>query len=670
MCGIAGFLDTPGSAHLELKEMALQMARAVRHRGPDDEGVWADPFEGIALGHERLAIVDLSVEGHQPMHSASGRYVVSFNGEIYNHRSLRTELDGFGHRFRGHSDTEVMLSAIDRWGLDRSLPRFNGMFAFALWDRDQRVLHLVRDRIGEKPLYYGLAGDSLLFGSELKALRAHPSFDAGIDREALALFFQYKFIPAPHTIYQGIRKLLPGTVLSVRAGRKGNLPEPSPYWTAQQAVEAALVEPFTGTAAEAANELERLLLDAVRLRMEADVPLGAFLSGGVDSSTVVALMQTQSNRPVRTFTIGFDDHTYDESGNARSVATLLGTDHTDLYLSPQEAMDVVPRLPVLYDEPFADSSQIPTLLVSSMARREVAVSLSGDGGDELFAGYNRYLWAQRVWSRTRWAPKLVRRTGARMLSAISPASWEAVMRLPGGLLPRSLRQRSPGDKLHKLAGILAADGQDQMYRRLVSHWTDPTSLVLGAGPTSDIAAPGLEPPMNDFTLRMMYRDLVTYLPDDILAKVDRASMAVSLEVRVPFLDHRVVEFAWRLPLSFKVRGGRSKWVLRQVLHRHVPDTLIDRPKMGFGVPIYSWLRGPMRDWVETLLDGHRLRQEGYLDPAPIRAKWAEHLSGTRNWQYHLWDVLMFQAWLEAARTSFGRMVDRPPAELPYSISTT
>jgi asparagine synthase (glutamine-hydrolysing) len=651
MCGIAGYLTGPRQmSRDELRGTVLRMADTLRLRGPDDGGAWVDVDAGIALGHRRLAIIDLSVEGHQPMHSACGRYVIVFNGEIYNYKTIRRELEresqGPSIAWRGHSDTEVALAAISRWGIEAAVKQFIGMFAFVLWDRTERVLHLVRDRMGEKPLYYGRMGGSILFGSELKALRAHPAFKGEIDRDALALYLRHNCIPAPYSIYRGIYKLPPGTMLAV-SGREASFPAPVQYWSAREAAERGMAEPFTGSTEEAIAALDGLLRDAVRFQMVADVPLGAFLSGGVDSSTVVALMQAQSDRPVKTFTIGFKEADYNEALHAKAVAACLGTEHTELYVTPAEAMAVIPKLPDLYDEPFADSSQIPTFLVSELARRSVTVSLSGDGGDELFAGYNRYFWGRSIWKKLGWMPRSLRAAAAAVLTAVPPQSWDRVFGVAGPLLPSAIKQRNPGDKIHKLAEILAAESPEAMYRGLASHWKDPASVVLGARePPTALTDRRLWSNLPDFTQRMMYLDTVTYLPDDILVKVDRASMGVSLEARIPFLDHRVVEFAWRLPLSMKVRDGEGKWLLRQVLYRYVPKELIERPKTGFGLPIDAWLRGPLRDWAEDLLDKKRLSEEGFFDPLPVREKWKEHLSGTRNWQHYLWDVLMFQAWVD------------------------
>jgi asparagine synthase (glutamine-hydrolysing) len=628
------------------------MAEAIRHRGPDDGGAWVDNKAGVALGHRRLSIVDLSKEGHQPMHSACGRYVIVFNGEIYNFREIRRELEdsGAAPAWRGHSDTEVMLAAVSHWGLEAAVRRFVGMFAFALWDRQSRVLHLVRDRLGEKPLYYGRMGSVFMFASELKALRMHPGWRGEINRDALVLLLKYNYVPAPYTIYKDVFKLLPGTILSVvPADAPGNRSSaPAPYWSAVEAAAAGLNNPFQGSDSEAVEHLDGLLRDSVRRQMVADVPLGAFLSGGIDSSTIVALMQAQAKQSVKTFTIGFNEEEYNEAEDAKRVAHHLGTDHTELYVSPKDAMAVIPKLPALYDEPFSDVSQIPTFLVAQLTRKNVTVSLSGDGGDELFGGYNRYVQVKNVWSRVGHMPKFIKELTAKGLTAISPENWDMLFQRLALFLPKALSVRNPGGKLHKLADVMVSENPFEVYLKLASHWYNSAGLVLDAkSPLTLIDDPDTGHIFSDITERMMCMDTITYLPDDILVKVDRASMGVSLESRAPFLDHRVVEFAWRTPLSMKIRDGAGKWLLRQVLYNYVPRHLVERPKMGFAVPIDSWLRGPLRAWAEDLLDEKRLRNEGFFNPGPIRKKWLEHLSGKRDWQYHLWDVLMFQSWLEA-----------------------
>jgi asparagine synthase (glutamine-hydrolysing) len=650
MCGITGFWDPrSGRDAAALQDTVRRMALTIQHRGPDDAGEWVDAETGLALGFRRLSIVDLSPTGHQPMLSADGRYVIVFNGEVYNFLELRAELSAQGHSFRGTSDTEVMLAAICRWGLQAAVTRFNGMFAFALWDRRERELHLVRDRIGIKPLFYGWSGGVLLFGSELKPIRSHPAFDAEINRNALTLYLRYNYIPEPYSIYQHIHKLPPGSFLTIRQAEMNAPLSPQSYWSARQAAEQGMANPIQAGDAEAVAALDTLLRDSIQQRMIADVPLGAFLSGGVDSSTVVAIMQAVSSRPVKTFSIGFHESEYNEAKHAAQVARHLETDHTELYVTPEAARAVIPRLPALYDEPFADSSQIPTFLVSELARRHVTVSLSGDGGDELFAGYNRYDWGQRIWRSVGWIPGSLRRTLFQPLNKIRSESWVNMVKTIGPFLPAAAHQPLFADKIQKLIEILDADSPQELYLRLVSLWKHPEMVVLdGHEALTTLTDRSQWADLPDFMRWMMYMDLMTYLPGDILTKVDRASMGVSLEGRVPLLDdHRVVEFAWRLPLSCKIRDGQSKWLLRQVLYQYVPPELIERPKMGFGVPIDAWLRGPLRDWAESYLAEDRLRREGFFDPAPVRRKWAEHLGGTRNWQYHLWTVLMFQAWLEA-----------------------
>lgn len=639
MCGITGFYNLNASQKQdEIYNILHQMTDAIIHRGPDDSGHWCNAESGVALGFRRLAILDLSPTGHQPMESTDGRYVIIFNGEIYNYANLRQELLKVGHTFKGTSDTEVMLAAISQWGLEAATRKFNGMFAFALWDKETRILSLVRDRLGIKPLYYGWLGDTLAFGSELKTLRAHPKFQPEIDRNALTLFLRHNYIPAPLTIYKSIFKLPPGHILTILPVEKAAPLEPKAYWSVQEIVESGLSKPFTGNENEAIEALDQLLTNSIGLRMIADVPLGAFLSGGIDSSTIVALMQKQSSRPVRTFTIGFHESGFNEAEHARVVAKHLGTDHTELYVTPAEARAVIPRLPTLYDEPFSDSSQIPTFLISQLARQHVTVSLSGDGGDELFGGYNRYFWGVNLWKWIGWAPLPFRRTMAQGLRILSPEQWSKLL--------RPTHYANPGDKIHKISEILHTPLGEALYLDLVSHWKNPANIVIGGyEPLTAVTDPSKWAKTATFADRMMSIDMLTYLPDDILVKVDRASMGTSLEARAPFLDdHEIIEFAWRLPLHMKIRVNQGKWILRQVLYRHVPQKLIERPKMGFGVPIDSWLRGPLREWAEDLISEDRLRRDGFFHPEPIREKWAEHLSGHRNWQYYLWDILMFQAW--------------------------
>lgn len=641
MCGITGFWSSSVMARAEIVQ---GMAQRIVSRGPDDCGVWTDQEMGLALAHRRLSIVDLSPAGHQPMRSPCGRYVLVYNGEIYNHQDLRCELEQAGTTFawQGHSDTETLLAALRHWGVKGALERLNGMFAFAFWDSQEQLLYLARDRMGEKPLFYGRSGDSFLFGSELKALVAHPDWRGEVDRDALALYLRHNYVPAPWSIYRGIHKLPPAHFVVVRGGGR-EVGTPECYWDLSQIAEQGAFEAGCNEA-RLTDELDNLLRDAVGRRMMADVPLGAFLSGGYDSTTVVALMQAQSDRPVKTFSIGFHEKGYNEAQHARAVAAHLGTEHTELYVTPDEAMAVIPKLPEIYDEPFADSSQIPTLLVSQLARQHVTVALSGDGGDELFFGYGRYFLGEKLWSRLRYLPYPVRQMTANILRCTPGSLLEGAQ----SVLPRKLRVAHLADRLPKIAEVLSCPDELAFYRRMISHFKRPDEIVLGARePKTILTRPEQQPGLPGLRERMMYLDMMTYLPDDILTKVDRASMAVSLEARVPLLDHRLVEFAWRVPTELKYRDGQGKWLLRQVLYRYVPRELMERPKMGFGVPIEHWLRGPLRDWAEALLDEKRLREEGFFDPTPIRKMWTEHINGKYPWHYYLWDILMFQAWLEA-----------------------
>ncbi|WPO98863.1 asparagine synthase (glutamine-hydrolyzing) [Pseudomonas sp. HR96] len=649
MCGLAGFSRQSGQ---DLNAIAMRMGDAISHRGPDSVGVWHDPGVPVVFCHRRLAILDLSPAGQQPMTSACGRYTVAYNGEIYNHLQLRKMLgaQGIAPQWRGHSDTETLLACISAWGLIKTLQSLVGMFAIALWDRQLHELVLARDRVGEKPLYWGWAGDVLLFASELKALEAHPAFEPTIDRNALTLLLRHSYIAAPYSIYEGIAKLMPGHILSLPLGSgttAAKMAVSQPYWSMNDVVANGLASPFSGSPAEAVDALERQLGQSISDQMLSDVPLGAFLSGGVDSSTVVALMQARSAKPVRTFTIGFDEPAYDESPHAAAVASHLKTDHTELIVRAQDALAVIPNLPSIYSEPFADSSQIPTYLVSQMARQQVTVALSGDGGDELFGGYNRYLAVDQIWDPVQRMPMALRSLLAGGLRSLSPARWNQLFDKLRPVLPRSLQLSMAGEKARKLADVLSLrDGKD-FYRQLTSHWADPESVVLGAREPRTLATdPSRWPATDCLQHAMMAMDAQTYMVDDILVKVDRAAMANSLETRVPMLDHRVVELAWSMPISYKIREGQGKWLLRQVLYRHVPRELIERPKTGFGIPLDSWLRGPLRDWAETLLAETRLRNEGYFCAKQVRAMWNEHLGGKKNWQYHLWNILMFQAWLE------------------------
>ena len=643
MCGITGYWDKRGAD----ASIAERMARQVQHRGPDDAGVWLDDQAGLALAHRRLSIIDLSPAGHQPMCSPCGRYTLVYNGEIYNHQDLRAQLEDEGGNFdwRGHSDTETLLAVLRCWGMEGGLKRLNGMFAFALWDKIARTLFLARDRMGEKPLYYGSSRGSFLFGSELKSLVTHPHWTGDIDRNSLTLYMRHKYVPAPWSIYRGIKKLAPAHFVVIReAGRV--VSEPQCYWDLGTVAEAG-AKSDVRTPEEYIEDLDRLLRDAVHRRMAADVPLGTFLSGGFDSTLVAALMQAQSARPIKTFTIGFHEKKYNEAVHAKAVANHLGTDHTELYVSSEEAMAVIPRLPAIWDEPFSDSSQIPVLLVSQLARKHVVVSLSGDGGDELFYGYKRYTQAFKTWRFLQLCPLPLRQLLGKLILAIAGAPVNRLVQL----LPQSLQVPHLVDHLVKIAEVVRESSDVSCYHRLVAHWQHSTELVIGgvAGATL-FTTPERLPELPGMRERMMYLDSLTYLPDDILTKVDRASMAVSLEARVPLLDHRVVEFAWKVPMSLKYRDGKGKWLMRQVLDRYVPPELMERPKMGFKVPIEHWLRGPLRGWAEALLDEKRLREEGFLNPGPIQSMWHEYVSGKRRWHYYLWDVLMFQAWLE----SWGR----------------
>lgn len=669
MCGLVGFvLAQPEGSEDVLGETVTKMARAIRHRGPDDTGAWEDDASGVALGHRRLSILDLSAAGHQPMLSHNGRYVIVFNGEIYNHQALRDELNeaGLSPGWRGHSDTETLLAGIAAWGLVPMLQRSVGMFALAVWDRETRTLQLARDRLGEKPLYYGWINGAFVFGSELKSLRAFPGFNNPVDRDALARYLRYVTVPAPYSIYQDIFKLAPGTVATLRlrdlAERRISIES---YWSVADAARSGLANPFTGDE-EALNALESALSRAIAQQSIADVPLGAFLSGGVDSSLIVALMQAQATRPIETFTVGFDEADFDEAPHARVVARHLGTSHHELRVTPAEAREVIPGLPQLYDEPFADSSQIPTFLVCQAARTRVTVALSGDAGDEGFGGYNRYLWGPRLWRHIRRIPPNLRPLFGSLLTQMSPAAWNRL----GGWFSVLVPINQPGIKAHKLGQRLkAATSEDRFYESLLMEWPSDIALVKGA---TAAANEGFSMPETRMTLEpaqlLMLRDLLDYLPNDILTKVDRAAMGASLETRVPFLDHRVVELAWRLPLNMKIREGQGKWALRQLLYRHVPRALIERPKAGFAVPVGAWLRGPLRDWAESLLDEQRLQQEGFLYPDPIRRAWREHLSGRCDWTPRLWSVLMFQSWLEnqrhdpSAAPVFPQRQDRPDRE--------
>ena len=658
MCGIAGFLEIGALAPEESRAELRRMASVLAHRGPDDEGIWLDAAAGIGLAHRRLSILDLSPLGHQPMVSASGRSVVSFNGEIYNHAELRAELIACGHAFRGGSDTEVLLAACEQWGVCGALERCRGMFALSLWNTADRTLYLARDRFGEKPLYYALENRRLIFGSELKALREHHAFRAEVSRDALALYLRRGYIPSPHSIYRGVRKVRPGCLIAVTSDGHTLSIREQEYWR------PSTIAARTDAAGLGLEEVHRALEEAIRLQMVADVPVGAFLSGGIDSSLVVSLMQRASARPVKTFSIGFAEREFDEAPHARAIARHLGTDHTELTVTPRDALAVIPHLAEVYDEPFADPSQIPTMLLCRLARRHVTVSLSGDGGDELFGGYWRYFEVHQRWSRLRRVPRALRR-GAAQLISLAPMGALDLAGHPARLV--GVRNgRAIADHLQRRAAQWRAGTLPEYYHLVGSFWPSPGELVPGAHEPHDAASrPEDWPARASDIAHMMYVDTRLYMPDDVLVKVDRAAMAVALETRVPLLDHRVAEAAWRIPLEVHLRDGRGKWVLRQLLERYVPRTLFERPKMGFGVPIGRWLRHELADWAGDLIAPARLKREGYFAPALIERCWRQHRAGAANWPTQLWIVLMFQAWLEAS--SQARRPESQAESRPYTL---
>lgn len=642
MCGFTGFLNFD-SKNDDAKSILNDMAESIQHRGPDDSGVWYDSKIGFA--HRRLAIQDLSEAGRQPMLSPCGRYVLVFNGEIYNHLDIRQQLKNNYAGWKGGSDSETLLIAITIWGVEITLKKIVGMFSFALWNAETAELTLARDRMGEKPLYWGWAGDSLLFGSELKAIKRHPDFKPRVDREALALYLKYAYVPTPYSIYEGILKLPKGSYITISIESfKLRSATPIIYWDLCEIATNALANPFKGSPEQAVDAIDKQLKESVSGQMLADVPLGAFLSGGVDSSTVVSIMQEVSTRPVKTYTIGFEEQGYNEANHAKAVSDYIGTDHTELYVQARDALDVIPDLPNIYCEPFADSSQIPTFLVSKLAKAELTVALSGDGGDELFGGYNRYLAANKVWKPMQRMPLFARKVLSSTALMASERQWDWVFERAQPMLPKKLKISMMGEKLHKLAGVLALDDGYDFYNSLIACWNNPESLVLGSKKKAGDYSAWRS--LDCIEHSMMLADANSYMSDDILVKVDRAAMSASLETRVPILDHRVVELAWRMPIEYKIRNGQGKWLLREVLHRRVPKKLIERPKAGFSLPLDSWLRGPLRDWAEGLLEPERLRSDGYFYVESVRHIWEQHLSGKNNNQHLLWNILMFQAWVD------------------------
>ena len=650
MCGVAGILAR-GSEVAELPRVVGKMAERMAHRGPDDSGIWSSPTESVCLGHRRLSILDLSETGRQPMKSFSGRFVITFNGELYNFPELRKELVSYGHSFRGTSDTEVLLSAFDRWGPHEALERFVGMFAFGVWDAHERELILVRDRMGEKPLYYGWVGGDFVFASELKAFREHPGWRGDISREALALYLRHSYVPQPMSIYGDVKKLLPGSSIRVSADvTPGTWPEPVAYWSALAAAKRGIEDPLPADGEQIVETLDQLLGDAVTGQMVSDAPLGAFLSGGIDSSLIVAAMQRASPTPVRTFTIGFDDKEHDESSQAAAFARRIGTDHTEAIVTPEMALAVIPDLPSIYDEPFADSSQVPTVILSRLAAVDVKVCLTGDGADESFGGYGRYLSADAGHRRLRPLPPFLRRSAANGIDLFGKLLWDPVGGPLAGTVLGTSARLAIGDRMMKGAEVLRSVEEGALYQTFMAHHWRRGSKAASAVALDERAGPlGRWLDGGCYQQRMMFRDVMEYLPDDVLTKVDRASMSASLETRAPFLDHRIVEFAWRIPHALKISGAVGKVVLRQLLGRLVPAELIRPDKRGFTVPVGDWVKGPLREWAESLLDERRLKTEGYLDSARVRRMWAQHLDGAHDFRHGIWDLLMFQAWLEAQR---------------------
>jgi len=647
MCGIVGYYSRKESS-LRAEETIWNMTNALEHRGPNDKGIWKDTDLEILFGHRRLSILDLSKAGHQPMISHCENYIILLNGEIYNHLDLRKEFPNT-FQWRGSSDTETVVECIAEWGLKKTLDKLEGMFSIALWNIQKKELSLARDPFGEKPLYYGWQGDYFFFSSELKALKRHPGFNPTIDRNSLSLYFRHNCIPAPYSIYKGISKLLPGSCLVIDFKNINNAmqAEPFSYYNLNEVIQTCKRNYSYMSEADLLIEAEHQLEKSVKQQMLSDVPLGAFLSGGIDSSSIVALMQKNSIDPVKTFTIGFKDNDFDEAIYANDVAKHLGTDHQELYVTSHDAMSVIPSLSSIYCEPFSDSSQIPTYLVSKLASERVSVSLSGDGGDEIFGGYNRYIDGKNTWANFNRLPKQIRHSFGKFLISFSPSLWDKCFNKVKYILPKDLRFTSVGDKAHKLAEVLFQDTQREFYTTLCSHWKNPDNVVLGSKEYSSLISNENEWLESDnFIEQMMAMDTRTYMADDILVKVDRAAMACSLETRIPMLSKNVVQFAWSLPIEQRIKEGKGKWPLRQVLYKYVPEHLIERPKHGFGIPIGGWLRDPLYEWSSDLLSEESLLNSGYLNPKPIIKMWKEHSNGTKNWQYHLWDVLMFENWLK------------------------